>query len=79
MAHVVLFDQHPDVARSVILASTTAYQDFRDELQASANYRERSALCTEIDFADPELSRPDAPDGALSRAMAFGGAHGPLR
>jgi pimeloyl-ACP methyl ester carboxylesterase len=67
-------DQHPDLVRSLILASTTAYQDFRDELEASAEYHQRGALCTEIDFADPELTGPDAPDGALSRAMAFGDA-----
>ncbi len=69
-----VIDQHPDLVRSVILASTTAYQHFRDELEASADYHERAALCTEIDFADPALTGPDAPDGALSRAMAFGGA-----
>jgi pimeloyl-ACP methyl ester carboxylesterase len=67
-------DQHPDVVRSVILASTTGYQDFQGELDASADYHERGALCTEIDFADPALTGPSAPDGALSRAMAFGGA-----
>ncbi len=67
-------DQHPDLVRSVILASTTAYQDFQDELEASAEYHQRGPLCTEIDFTDPELTGPGAPDGALSRAMAFGGA-----
>jgi pimeloyl-ACP methyl ester carboxylesterase len=67
-------DQHPDLVRSVILASTTAYQDFLHELEASADYHQRGALCTEIDFADPELTGQDAPDGALSRAMALGGA-----
>lgn len=67
-------DQHPDVVRSVILGSTTAYQDFAAELEASAGYRERGALCTEIDFADPALTGPEAPDGALSRAMAFASA-----
>jgi pimeloyl-ACP methyl ester carboxylesterase len=67
-------DQHPDVVRRVILGSTTAYQDFGAELEASAGYRERAALCTEIDFTDPALTGPDAADGALSRAMAFSSA-----
>jgi pimeloyl-ACP methyl ester carboxylesterase len=67
-------DQHQDVVRRVILGSTTAYQDFAAELEASADYHERGALCTEIDFTDPALTGPDAPDGALSRAMAFGSA-----
>jgi pimeloyl-ACP methyl ester carboxylesterase len=67
-------DQHPDIVRSVILASTTAFQDFQAELEASADYHARGALCSEIDFADPALTGPDAPDGALSRAMAFGSA-----
>jgi len=74
MVAMRVVDQHPDVVRSVILASTTAYRDFQDELEASVDYQEREALCTEIDFADPLLTSPDAPDGALSRAMAFGSA-----
>ncbi len=69
-----VIDQHPDLVRSVILASTTAYQDFREELEASADYHERGTLCTDIDFADPAVTGPNAADGALSRAMAFGGA-----
>jgi pimeloyl-ACP methyl ester carboxylesterase len=67
-------DQHPDVARSVILGSTTAYQDFAAELEAEAGYHERGALGAKIDFADPALTGPDAADGALSRAMAFSSA-----
>jgi pimeloyl-ACP methyl ester carboxylesterase len=67
-------DQHPQVVRSVILASTCAYQDYRDELQASADYRSRLPLCTEIAWDDPVLTGLGAPDGALSRAMAYGSA-----
>ena len=67
-------DQHPGLVRSLILASTTAYQDFHDELEASADYHARAAMCTEIAWDDPVLTRPEAPDGALSRAMAYAGA-----
>jgi pimeloyl-ACP methyl ester carboxylesterase len=66
--------QHPDVVRSVILASTTAYRDFQDELDGSADYRARRELCVDVGFNDPVLTASDAPDGALSRAMAYGGA-----
>jgi pimeloyl-ACP methyl ester carboxylesterase len=67
-------EQHPEVVRSVILASTTAYRDFDDELAASPDYQARGPLCTEIGFDDPAMTDPDAPDGALSRAMAYGSA-----
>jgi pimeloyl-ACP methyl ester carboxylesterase len=67
-------DQHPGIVRSLILASTTAYQDFQDELKASADYHARTAMCAEIAWDDPVLAGPDAPDGALSSAMAFAGA-----
>jgi pimeloyl-ACP methyl ester carboxylesterase len=67
-------DQHPGVLRSLILASTTAYQNFQDELEASADYQERGPLCADIGFDDPVLAAPDAPDGTLSRAMAYGSA-----
>lgn len=66
--------QHPGIVRSAILASATAYSDFQAELDASADYRQRGGLCTEVSFDDPLLTGPDAPDGALSRAMAYGGA-----
>jgi pimeloyl-ACP methyl ester carboxylesterase len=65
--------QHPEIVRRLILASTTAYTDF-DELRGSADYRQRDALCVQVGFDDPVLSGPDAEDGALSRAMAYGGA-----
>jgi pimeloyl-ACP methyl ester carboxylesterase len=51
-----------------------AFRDYRDELEASADYQARRVLCTEVGFGDPLLSGPDAPGGALSRAMAFGSA-----
>lgn len=63
-------DQHPGLVRSLILASTTAYDDFARERDASADYRARAGLCTEIRWDDPALTSPGAPDGALSRAMA---------
>jgi pimeloyl-ACP methyl ester carboxylesterase len=64
-------EQHPGLVRRVILASTTAYQDYEEELQASADYRERAAMCPQIPWDDPGLTGPEAPDGALSRAMAY--------
>ncbi|MGC4750489.1 alpha/beta fold hydrolase [Micromonospora sp. DT201] len=67
-------DQHPGLVHRVILASTTAYEDFQEELERSADYQHRGALCTEVRFDDPALVGPDAADGALSRAMAVGSA-----
>ena len=67
-------DQHPDVVRSLILASTSAYRDYQRELEASPDYQARTRLCTRLDWDDPALTGPDAPDGALSRAMAYAGA-----
>ena len=67
-------DQHPGLVGSLILASTTAYQDYQDELEASADYHARAPMCTEIGWDDPVLTGPDAPDGALSRAMAYASA-----
>lgn len=64
-------DQHPEVVRRLILASATAYQDYQQELESSADYRGRAALCPEVSWDDPELTDPQAPDGALSRAMAY--------
>lgn len=67
-------DQHPDVVRSLILASTTAYRDCEQERKASADYQARAHLCTSVSWDDPALTGPDAPDGALSRAMAYADA-----
>jgi pimeloyl-ACP methyl ester carboxylesterase len=72
MVAMRVVDQHPGVVPGVILASTTAYRDFQEDLEESADYRERGALCFEVGFDDPALTGPDARDGALSRAMAFG-------
>jgi pimeloyl-ACP methyl ester carboxylesterase len=67
-------DQHPQIIRTVILASTSAYPDYQDELEASADYRGRLPLCTKVAWDDPVLTGPGVPDGALSRAMAYGSA-----
>jgi pimeloyl-ACP methyl ester carboxylesterase len=68
-------DQHPTRVRRLILASTTAYRgDFTAELAADPEYLRRDELCTTVEFDDPELTGEHAPDGALSRAMAFGSA-----
>ncbi len=64
-------DQHPGQVDRLILASTTAYRDFGDELRASEDYAARTPLVAGIDFTHPLAADPDAPDGALSRAMAF--------
>lgn len=69
-----LVQQHPGVVNRLILASTTAYTDFEAELEASADYQQRRKLCPEINFDDPRMTDPDAPDGALSRAMAYADA-----
>lgn len=53
--------QHPQVVRRLILASTTAYTGFEDELSASADYQERRALCDEVGFDDPVLTGPALP------------------
>jgi pimeloyl-ACP methyl ester carboxylesterase len=69
-----LVDQHPGMVRSLILASTTAYRDYEQEREGSADYRARKPMCMEIAWDDPVLTGPGAPDGALSRAMAHAGA-----
>lgn len=67
-------DQYPDIVRRLVLASTTAYPDYQQEREASADYQARAPLCTEIAWDDAVLTGPDASDGALSRAMAYAGA-----
>ena len=67
-------DQYPGMVRSLILASTTAYQDYEREREASADYQSRAPLCAKIAWDDPALTGPSAPDGALSRAMAYASA-----
>jgi pimeloyl-ACP methyl ester carboxylesterase len=67
-------DQHPGLIRRLILASTTAYQDYEQERTASPDYQLRSAMCTQIAWDDPLLTSPAAADGALSRAMAYASA-----
>jgi pimeloyl-ACP methyl ester carboxylesterase len=69
-----MVDQHPDLVRNLILASTTAYRDYEQERAASLDYQARSPMCGEIAWDDPALTASDAPDGALSRAMAYAGA-----
>jgi pimeloyl-ACP methyl ester carboxylesterase len=69
-----LVEQYPGMVSTLILASTTSYRDCEQEREASADYQARAPLCTEIAWDDPVLTAPDAPDGALSRAMAYAGA-----
>ncbi len=66
--------QHPESVRRLILASTTAYTDFQDDLDMSGDRAERAAMATDIAWDDPRYTGPAAPDGALSRAMAYGDA-----
>lgn len=44
----------------MILASTTAYRDHQEERAASADYRARAPMCTEIAWDDPVLTGPEA-------------------
>jgi pimeloyl-ACP methyl ester carboxylesterase len=67
-------DQYPDMVRCLILASTSAYRGHEQEREASADYQSRAPLCPAVAWDDPALTGPDAPDGALSRAMAYAGA-----
>jgi pimeloyl-ACP methyl ester carboxylesterase len=56
-------EQHPEVVRRLILASTTAYGDFEAAVPA-----DRAALRREIDRADPAYAGET--DGSLSRDLA---------
>lgn len=69
-------NQHPgwSAVRGLVLASTTAYAAFASELATSIDYVARRRLCTQVGFDNPVLTSSGAPDGALSRAMAFGRA-----
>ena len=67
-------DQHPGMIRRLILASTSAYRDHGRAREASADYQARAPLCADIAWDDPVLAGPNAPDGALSKAMAYAGA-----
>ena len=69
-----LVERHARAIRRLVLASTTAYTGFEPQLHALAAYRQRAALCTAVSFDDPGLTGPQAPDGALSRAMAHADA-----
>jgi pimeloyl-ACP methyl ester carboxylesterase len=62
-------EQHPGVVRRLVLASTTAFTDFEDELHGCADYVRRRAMSRVVGFDEP-----DDGDGSLSRAMAYGGA-----
>lgn len=69
-----LVDRYPGMVRRLILASATAYRDYEQEREVSADYRARARLCMEIAWNDPALTGSAAPDGALSRAMAHASA-----
>ncbi|HET9897459.1 MAG TPA: alpha/beta hydrolase [Streptosporangiaceae bacterium] len=71
MVAMRVVDQYPGLVDRLILASTTAYRDFAEELRASADYAARTPLVAGIDFGHPLAADPDAQDGALARAMAF--------
>ena len=58
-----LASAYPDRVRKLVLASTTAYRDVPEPAAGPV-----------ISWDDPELTGPDAPDGALSRAMAHASA-----
>jgi pimeloyl-ACP methyl ester carboxylesterase len=65
-----LIERHPELVDRLILASTSAYTDYADDLAADPSYAARRALCPEVDWSIPG-------DGAASRAMAY--AHAPLQ
>jgi pimeloyl-ACP methyl ester carboxylesterase len=70
MVAMRVVDQHPEQVDRLVLASTTAYRGYAEELSALPDRRERAAQVPGIRFDDPALTGPQAPDGALSRAMA---------
>src|SRR5580698_4191826 len=51
-----MMEQHPELVRSLILASATAYQDYARELEVSRDYQARSPMCARIAWDDPELT-----------------------
>ncbi len=67
-------EQYPSLVRRLILASATAYTDYHADLEAAPDYQARARMCPQVSWDDPILTGPDAPDGALSRAMAYASA-----
>jgi len=64
-----LVDRYPELACPLILASTTAYEDFRPELEAWAAYRERDTDEVRAELA-AMLADPALSDEEKTRRMA---------